>query len=202
MTAQRTNGAAYRAIVEETVPAGAHPLPSLFAFVQSMPYRFPGPRDPLHTLTHGWGTCAGKNYLLAELLWAAGISSAHMIVTGDLREQLPHLPDELRTLAESGPLPDVHSILTVAGPDGPVLVDASWDPPLAAYGFPLQPQPWDGCTDTPLAVRPHATYAVTTSDPSAEKDAIRARLYRARPEDKARRDRYLAELSAWLETLR
>jgi hypothetical protein len=53
-----------------------------------------------------------------------------------------------------------------------------------------------------LAIRPHAVYAVTGADPSAEKDAIRARLYRGRDVDRARRDRYLAGLSSWMETLR
>ena len=183
------------------VVEGEHPLPALFRFVQAMSYRFPGPRDARHTLEHGWGTCAGKNYLLAELLGAAGVPVAHMIAIGDLRESLPDLPPELRALALSGPLPDVHSFLTAVGRDGPVLVDASWDPPLAAYGFPVQ-SAWDGCTDTVLAFRPHAVYAVCGPDPSAEKDAVRARLYRGRDEDKARRDRYLAELSAWLQTLR
>ena len=45
---------------------GRPPLVALFAFVQAMPYRFPGPRDAGHTLEHGWGTCAGKNYLIID----------------------------------------------------------------------------------------------------------------------------------------
>jgi hypothetical protein len=174
-----------------------HALPALFRFVQAMPYRFPGPRDPLHTLQHGWGTCAGKNYLLAELLRAAGVPVAHQIATGDLRDALPDLPSDLRALAESGPLPDVHSFLTAVGPDGPVVVDASWDPSLAALGFPVQGD-WDGCSDTVLALRPHVVYAVCGPDPSTEKDAIRARLYRGREEDRRRRDVYLARLSEWM----
>ncbi len=192
--------AVYREAVERLVRAGGHPLPALFHFVQAFPYRFPGPRDARHTLEHGWGTCAGKNYLLAELLAAAGVPAVHMIATGDLREQLPNVPPGLRALAEGGPLPDVHSFLTALGPDGPVQVDASWDPPLAAHGFPVQGE-WDGCTDTVLALRPHVVYAVTT-DPSAEKEAVRARLYRKRREDKTRRDRYLEALSTWMATLR
>lgn len=191
----------YADTARAVAPPGVEPLPALFRFVQAMPYRFPGPRDARHTLAHGWGTCAGKNYLLAELLRAAGIPVAHVIVTGDLRDQLPHLPAAPRALADEGPLPDVHSVLTAVGPDGPVLVDASWDPPLAAHGFPVQ-GPWDGRTDTLLALSPHAVYAVCGPDPSAEKEAVRARLYRGRDADKARRDRYLIELSAWMETLR
>ena len=194
-------GTEYRGVGDRIVPAGEHPLPALFRFVQGMPYGFPGPRDPAHTLEHGWGTCAGKNYLLAALLAAAGVPVAHLIATGDLRDALPHLPPELRALVLSGPLPDVHSFLTAVGPDGPVQVDASWDPPLAEHGFRVQGM-WDGCTDTVLALRPHAVYAVCGPDPSAEKEAIRARLYRDRPADKARRDRYLAELSVWMEGLR
>jgi len=194
--------AEYRCIVAQVVPAGAHPLLSLFSFVQAIPYRFPGPRDAWHTLENRWGTCAGKNYLLAALLRSAGVGVAHLIATGDLRDTLPRIPDDLRALAADGPLPDVHSFLTAAGPDGPVLVDASWDPPLAAHGFSVQEQPWDGRGDTTLALRPHAVYAVTGADPSAEKEQVRARLYRHRAEDKARRDRYLVALSEWMEQMR
>ena len=135
----------YAEVASRIVAPGTAPLPALFRFVQALPYRFPGPRDARHTLEHGWGTCAGKNYLLAELLAAADVPVRHMIATGDLRERLPHLPPPLHELAESGPLPDVHSFLTAVGPDGPVLVDASWDPPLAAHGFPVQ-VPWDDRT--------------------------------------------------------
>jgi hypothetical protein len=187
--------------VRRAVAPDEHPLPALFRFVQAMPYRFPGPRDARHTLAHGWGTCAGKNYLLAELLRVAGVPVQHMIATGDLRDTLPDLPPDLRTLARSGPLPDVHSFLTALGPDGPVTVDASWDPPLAAYGFAVQGA-WDGRTDTTLAIHPRAIYAVCGPDPNAEKEAVHARLYRGRQADQARRSRYLAELSAWMESLR
>jgi hypothetical protein len=82
-----------------------------------------------------------------------------------------------------------------------VLVDASWDPPLAARGFPVQGA-WDGTTDTVLALRPHALYAVCGPDPSVEKEALCARFYRGRADDRARRDRYLAALSEWLATVR
>jgi arylamine N-acetyltransferase len=198
----KEQGRKYDEIAARVVTGGEDPLPALFAFVQAMPYRFPGPRDARHTLERGWGTCAGKNYLLAELLQAVGVRVAHLLAVGDLRDMLPDLPPDLRALAKSGPLPDVHSFLTARGPDGPVLVDASWDPPLAAYGFPVQPLPWDGRSDTVPAIHPHAVYAVTGSDPSAEKEEVRARLYRDRPADKARRDRYLLELSAWMEVIR
>ena len=193
--------AAYREVLRRVVGAGEPPLAALFRFVQAIPYRWPGPRDAQHTLSHGWGTCAGKNYLLAELLRTAGVPVAHLIATGDLRERLPDVPESLRVLARPGQLPDVHSFLTAVGPDGPVLVDASWDPPLAGHGFPVQGA-WDGCTDTVLALHPHAVYAVCGPSPAEEKDALRARFYRGREDDRARRDRYLAELSAWMESLR
>src|SRR5438552_9143560 len=99
---------------------GRPPLVALFAFVQAMPYRFPGPRDAGHTLEHGWGTCAGKNYLLAELLQTAGVPCAHTLVTGDLTTNPPRVPPVVRELLDAGPLPDVHSALTAICPAGPV----------------------------------------------------------------------------------
>lgn len=186
----------------ETVQAvaahdGRPPLVALFAFVQALPYRWPGPRDAAHTLEHGWGTCSGKNYLLAELLRAAAIPCAHVLVTGDLTVSSPNVPPAMRVLLEAGPLPDVHSALSAIGPAGPVTVDASWDPPLARLGFPVA-RGWDGTTDTPLAIVPAAVYAVCGDDPTAEKELLRARVFGGRPELLERRNRYLELLSAWI----
>ncbi|HZQ36297.1 MAG TPA: hypothetical protein VFD32_10210, partial [Dehalococcoidia bacterium] len=176
---------------------GRAPLVALFAFVQALPYRWPGPRDAAHCLANGWGTCSGKNYLLAELLAAAGVPCAHTLIAGDLRERPPHLPPALRALLDEGPLPDVHSALTAIGPAGPVTVDASWDPPLARLGFSVAPAGWDGTTDTPLAIEPIAVYAVCGLDPTAEKELLRGRVF-ADPALLERRNRYLELLSNWI----
>lgn len=180
---------------------GRTPLVALFAFVQAMPYRWPGPREALHTLTHGWGTCSGKNYLLAELLAAAGVPCAHMLVTGDLTVRPPRVPPAMQALLDEGPLPDVHSALTAIGPAGPVTVDASWDPPLARLGFPVAPAGWDGTTDTPLAIEPTAIYAVCGPDPTAEKELLRGRVF-ADPALLERRNHYLQLLSDWIAECR
>src|SRR5262245_45347698 len=75
--------------------------------------RFPAPRDARHAMEHGWGTCAGKNYLLAALLQAAGVPAAPVLATGDLCTMLPKLPANLHMLPESGTLADVQSFLKV-----------------------------------------------------------------------------------------
>ena len=173
------------------------PLPELFAFVQTLPYRWPGPRDALHCLEHGWGTCSGKNMLLFELLRAAGVPCAHTLIIGDLTVNPPAVPAALRAILAEGPLPDVHAALTALGPAGPVTVDASWDPPLATLDFPVA-QNWDGLSDTPLAITPSAVYAVCSHDPVAEKELLRGRVFGGRPELLARRDRYLQLLSDWI----
>ncbi len=181
---------------------GRPPLVALFAFVQAMPYRWPGPRDAAHTLAHGWGTCSGKNYLLAELLRASGIPCAHTLITGDLSVRPPDVPPALRALLDEGPLPDVHSALTAIGPAGPVTVDASWDPPLARFGFAVAPADWDGTCDTPLAITPTAVYAVSGPDPTAEKELLRTRVFGSRPALLERRNRYLQLLSDWIAAVR
>ena len=173
------------------------PLVALFAAVQALPYRWPGPRDALHCLENGWGTCSGKNMLLFELLRAAGVPCAHTLIVGDLTVNPPAVPATLRAILGEGPLPDVHAALTALGPAGPVTVDASWDPPLAALGFPVA-QRWDGTTDTPLAITPSAVYAVCGHDPVAEKELLRGRVFGEQPELLARRDRYLQALSDWI----
>lgn len=176
---------------------GRPPLVALFVFVQALPYRWPGPRDAAHTLAHGWGTCSGKNYLLTELLAAAGVPCAHTLVVGDLTVRPPHVPQALKALLDAGPLPDVHSALSAIGPTGPVTVDASWDPALARLGFPVAPPHWDGTTDTPLAIEPTAIYAVCGPDPTAEKELLRGRIF-ADPALLERRNRYLQLLSDWI----
>jgi transglutaminase-like putative cysteine protease len=176
---------------------GRSPLEALFAFVQALPYRWPGPRDALHCLENGWGTCSGKNMLLYELLRAAGIPCAHTLIVGDLTVNPPAVPATLRTILGEGPLPDVHAALTALGPTGPVTVDASWDLPLAALGFPVA-RNWDGSIDTPLAITPSAVYAVCGHDPVLEKELLRGRVFGGQPELLARRDRYLHLLSTWI----
>ncbi|HEY7294242.1 MAG TPA: hypothetical protein VH916_04330 [Dehalococcoidia bacterium] len=175
-----------------------HPLVALFAFVQALPYRWPGPRDAAHTLAHRWGTCSGKNYLLAELLGAAGVPCAHTLVTGDLAIRPPNVPPAMHALLDEGPLPDVHSALSAIGPAGPVTVDASWDPPLGRLGFPVPPADWDGACDMPLAIQPTAIYAVCGPDPTAEKELLRTRVFGGRPALLERRNRYLQLLSDWI----
>lgn len=191
---QRAFAEAARAVLARD---GRPPLVALFAYVQAMPYRWPGPRDAAHCLANGWGTCSGKNYLLAELLSAAGVPCAHILVAGDLTVRPPQVPPAMRALLDEGPLPDVHSALTAIGPAGPVTVDASWDPPLARLGFPVAPPDWDGTSDTPLAIEPAAIYAVCGPDPTAEKELLRARVF-ADPALLERRNRYLQLLSDWI----
>jgi hypothetical protein len=176
---------------------GRPPLVALFAYVQALPYRWPGPRDAAHCLANGWGTCSGKNYLLYELLRAAGVPCAHTLVVGDLAVNPPAIPVELRALLGEGPLPDVHSALSAIGPAGPVTLDASWDPHLARLGFPVA-RDWDGATDTPLALAPASVYAVCGHDPIAEKELLRERVFGGQPELLARRERYLQLLSDWI----
>lgn len=173
------------------------PLIALFAHVQALPYRWPGPRDALHCLENGWGTCSGKNSLLYELLRAAGVPCAHTLVVGDLTVNPPAVPATLRAILGEGSLPDVHAALTALGPAGPITVDASWDPPLAQLGFAVA-QHWDGTSDTPLAITPSAVYAVCGPDPVAEKELLRGRIFGGQPELLARRDRYLHALSDWI----
>ena len=113
----------------------------------------------------------------------------------------PAIPPELAAILAEGSLPDVHSALTAIGPNGPVTVDASWDPPLARLGFPVA-DGWDGTTDTPLALAPTCVYAVIGPDPTAEKELLRARVFGGHPELLERRNRYLQLLSDWIAATR
>jgi hypothetical protein len=107
-------------------------------------------------------------------------------------------PPELRKLAEAVPIA-YHLAVHARIGDQWVVVDATWDRPLARVGFPFN-ESWDGVSDTKLAVEP--------LDDSPHKDAqermrfVKARKYSWTADDHARTDRFASALNNWLEDVR
>jgi hypothetical protein len=75
---------------------------------------------------------------------------------------------------------------------GPLLVDVTWHPAAVRAGLP-GPTNWDGNTDMVAAVTPVICHAVRRPVLRAQKEALRARLYR--PADRDRRDDVVAEMA-------
>ncbi len=160
--------------------------------VQSVPYAWPGEPTAEAVRRTGSGSCASKHALLAERLDELGVRSVPLLVVGSLVPEV--LASDPECAAGVG-LREVHECLTVLLPwAGPVLVDVTWDPALAAFGLPST-RPWEGEADMTLAVVAQgAGWAVERKTLRANKEALRKRLYG--PGQREVRDRVLAAMSA------
>jgi len=159
--------------------------------VQRLPFIWPGPPDADVARRTGSGTCASKHALLAECLDALGVTSVPLLVVGPVVPAI--LADDPELVAGRGLL-EVHECLTVLAPwAGPLRVDVTVDPPLAARGIPATLD-WDGASDMAVAVDAAAPgWSVPRADLRAAKEALRRRIYG--PGERERRDAILQRLS-------
>jgi hypothetical protein len=161
------------------------------AAVRALPYCWPGAPEAAAAVASGTGTCASKHALLALELERCGVGSSPLLVLGRLiPAQLANEPE----FADGAELLEVHECLTVHTQwAGPLLVDVTWDPPLVEHG--LTGAPWDGSSDTPLALEPiGAGWSVPRAIVRQQKEALRSRIYG--PTERTRRDELLASMSA------
>jgi hypothetical protein len=140
----------------------------------------------------GAGTCASKHALLAEELERLGVASLPLLVVGPL---IPRVATDDPALGAGCGLLEVHECLTVLTPwAGPLRVDVTFDPRLAAHGLPSTLD-WDGRSDMAVAVDALGPgWSVSRADLRVTKERLRERLY-GRGE-RARRDAVLRRLSA------
>lgn len=164
---------------------------ALVSWVQEMPYVWPSPPDARSCRDSGAGTCASKHALLAEELDAIGLPSLPLFVVGPL---VPRTLADDPDFAPGANLPEVHECLTVVTPwAGPLRVDVTWDPPLAAHGLPITLN-WQGTADMSLAVGEGGPcWSVPRDGLREAKENLRARLYR--PGEREIRDEILAKLA-------
>ncbi|MFE9455825.1 transglutaminase domain-containing protein [Streptomyces californicus] len=117
----------------------------LYEQVRAVPYATDGAHDGESLLVVGRGDCLAKaGYLLAGL-------RAQGLVARPVRwlYLLPPRPDEVYGLRSRE---DVHTAVEVWLAGRWVMVDATFDPPLAAAGFTVGQ--WDGATGTAPACEP------------------------------------------------
>ena len=172
-------------------PASLQEILGTVERVRALPYVWPHEPTAEAARAAGCGSCASKHALLAEELARLGVDSRPLFVAGPLVP--PSMLDD-PAFADAGDILEVHELLTVIMPDvGPCLVDITWDPPLIERGFPGV-IPWDGRSDTPLAMEVNGPgWAPPRDGQRAAKEALRARLYG--PGQRAVRDRVLKEMS-------
>jgi len=148
----------HRTFLEWT--SGLDPLQSrvsIFEHVRDIPYSLSVLMNDPKTaaeqiLTYGKGYCAPKHYLLAEMFRKLGLEVVFAIFPFLWNDPDIRYPPELRGLATGLPVAH-HMACRVRINNRWVLVDATWDLPLARVGFPVN-EHWDGYVDTRCAVKP------------------------------------------------
>jgi hypothetical protein len=166
--------------------------------VQALPFVWPGGPDAATARRLRAGTCASKHALLGELLAAIALPARPLLLVGPL---VPAAVADDAELARGRALPEVHECLSVLTPwAGPVRVDVTIDPPLAARGLPATLD-WDGASDMALAVEATGPgWSVPRAQLRAAKEALRRRLYYGG--QRVERDAILRRLSALYATWR
>ena len=130
---------------------------AIFTHIRDIPYSLEGPRaDPgremEQLLSRGRGSCGAKHYLLAEMFRRLGLNVIYATFAFSWNDPDLHYPPSLREL--SACLPVIHHLACrVQIGRRWALVDATWDPPLAKAGFPVNLN-WDGYAATKCAVKP------------------------------------------------
>lgn len=166
---------------------------SIFTHIRDIPYAIvPEWRDGTQIIrrmieeNRGW--CGPKHHLLARLFQRTGIETRMVFIPFRWQDQQVRYPAELTAALPL--LPDTLHLCCRArlGESWP-LIDATWDPPLQAAGFPVNTD-WDGLSGTLPAVR--------------TRDGITGgcRQVRVSPEIHRLRAGFVPSLNAWLEELR
>ena len=130
---------------------------SIFSHIRDIPYS-PSLRSSNHKtspeqlLVAGKGSCGPKHYLLAEMFRKLNLNVVYATIAFSWDDpDLDYSPD-LRKLAARIPIAH-HLACRVQIGCRWILVDATWDPPLAKGGFLIN-DPWDGYSEMKWAVKP------------------------------------------------
>jgi hypothetical protein len=172
-----------------------------YRLVRDMPYRRASDREPETILREWTGTCSGKHYLLGELFDELGLASMLMIATHEFTpENSPWLPPHLASEVRLAPVPDVHNFLRVEHDQVMhewMTVDATWPASAHTLGIPSNAA-FEPGRDQVIACDPIEIFHVPPDiDPQELKDRILADHVGS---DAARREAFIAALSAWLAT--
>ncbi|OPY39064.1 MAG: hypothetical protein A4E35_00298 [Methanoregula sp. PtaU1.Bin051] len=207
---------------------------SIFYHIRDIPYSLrSGSRfhDPVQAgellLETGRGSCTPKHYLLAEMFKRLNVPVVFATFPFLWNDQKIRYPPELRDLASGLPVA-YHLACRVQLGCRWVLVDATWDPPLGSFGFPVNAH-WDGYADTKCAVTPlkapvRIVFCRTLNNEpyrepneaaftplDGEKDHWEAedrehyyheRINRRTPKERGRAVQFYQKLDVWMERIR
>ncbi len=149
--------------------------------------------------TKGVGTCTGKHLVLQKCFDALGIVWRPVVCTFRWSEQGLHLPEHLEKILQEGEWEHGHNFVQVQNQNTKqwIDVDVTWDPPLAAFGFLVLPQSWNGETSS-LGMRTLLQRWDNASIADKKKELIAS----LSEEQQERRERFLHAFIEWISTLR
>jgi hypothetical protein len=176
---------------------------SVFEHIRDIPYkvipelrsRDTGPRKILELMC---GSCTPKHFLLGAMFEMMDVPIKYVSFPYSWDQKHVDYPDELREWARLIPT-EYHLACSVRIGEEWVLVDATWDPPLAKAGFPVN-ESWDGISDTKVAVD---YLDMIVHEKAAERDEYVTRQKSSWTEgDYALTSRFIDGLNTWLQEIR
>ncbi len=191
--------AAYHDFLENIRDDGRLRLVQLYHAVRNIPYGSAGVRDPVKVALNNVGSCSGKHILLRDLLRAENYRAEVITIFSHFNKSLPlheSYPEELTRMIREEQICDYHHYIRVQMEERRLHLDATWHDALIPYGFPVNSR-WDGTDDTLLAAEPIRSYA-DVPDVAALKEELIASLP---PEEQARRTRFFAILTGWIDSI-
>ena len=176
---------------------------SIFSQIRDIPYavvpEINNPTEgPEGLLTRMKGSCLPKHFLLGRMFEMLRIPTQFLTYPFSWNVKSVAYPPELRKLAEAVPI-RYHLTCKARIQEQWVVVDATWDLPLARVGFPVNDS-WDGVGDTRLAVEPLGRLV----HENAEDRVSVTQTYKSSwsADDNARTERFTSALNNWLEEIR
>lgn len=121
-----------------------------YEFVQGIPYRVCKFENVDELVLNNYGDCRHKHEFLYKVFSSLGLRVEKIKVLFDWKDL--SIPNSLlETLKESGTVFS-HDALYLYRGEEKILVDATWNPSLLEYGFPVT-QYWDGKSNTEFITR-------------------------------------------------
>ncbi len=176
---------------------------SIFEHIRDMPYTaipdlVNAENGPTGLIEGGRGSCTPKAYLLGLMFELMGFDVEYLTHQFEWKESGIEFPPEVGSLAERQPL-EYHQNCRVNIDGRWVMVDATWDPPLARVGFPVN-QSWDGFSDTRKAVI--SLGEVAHDSPESTDDYLRVLKAEYSNEEQEAIAQFIEVLNPWLESVR
>ena len=176
---------------------------SIFNHIRDIPYAvIPEIRNPVDgpqgLLERMKGSCSPKHFLLGRMFEMIGVPIKYVSYPFSWNVKSVAYPLELRKLAEVIPI-EYHLACKASVEDRWVVVDATWDRPLARVGFPVN-ESWDGASDTKLAVE--SLNEIVHKNAQDRMNFVQAKKSLWTTDDNARTDRFTSAFNSWLEDVR